>query len=445
MRRRSQRWGIQVTRVLLIFVALGMFCVGTGWSQRIHIDITQPSFQQISIAIPDFKFLSSQSPHLAREMAGTLGHSLEYSGVFRPMDPRGFLEDPQSMGMTAGEIRFNDWKRLGADYLVRSSYEVRGEDIRLEARLFDVFAGQMVVGRVYEGDSEDWRAMVHRLADEILYAITGERGVFDTKLAYVQVQGDAKEIFLCDFDGGNPVQLTDNGSLNLSPAWNSNGSELAFVSYQDGAAKIYGIDVFSGNERLLSGHRGLNIAPAWRPGTSQLAATLSVGGSPDIYLLSPDDGTHEKLVQSWAINVSPSWSPDGKRLAYVSNETGNPQIYVLDVSTGEKRRLTFTGRYNTSPAWSPKGDWIAFSGSTEGRHNIFIVRPDGGDLRQLTHGEGDNESPTWSPDGRMIAFSSTRQGDSSIWALLTNGTGLRRITGEGVQDMPHWSPRFRGN
>ncbi len=445
MKRFSQRRAVHIARVLLISVVFGLFCAGTAWSQRIHIDITQPSFQQISIAIPDFKFLSAQSPQLARQMAQTLGQSLEYSGVFRPMDPRGFLEDPQSMGMTAGEIRFHDWRRLGADYLVRSSYEVRGEELRLEARLFDVLSGRMVVGRGYEGESRNWQSMVHRLADEILYAITGERGVFDTKLAYVQVKGNAKEIFICDFDGGNPQQVTSNGSLNLSPSWHPNGSELAFVSYKEGAAKIYSVNVFTGSERLLSGHKGLNIAPAWRPGTSQLAATLSISGSPDIYLLSPADGSYQKLVHSWAINVSPSWSPDGKRLAYVSNETGSPQIYVLDVSTGEKRRITFSGRYNTSPAWSPKGDWIAFSGSKDGRHNIFIVRPDGSDLRQLTHGEGNNESPTWSPDGRMIAFSSTRQGDSSIWVLLTNGTGLRRLTGEGVQEMPHWSPRFRSN
>ena len=433
---------------IAFFFCLGLVLPGVishpAGAQKIEIDITKPGFQRIPIAIPDFKFQTAEQPQLAREMGELLSADLDFSGLFMPLDPRGFLEDPQSMGVTAGDIKFPDWRRLGSDFLVRASYQAQGSSLRMEARLFDVVAGRMVVGKVYEGEVRNWRPMVHRLADEIIMAITGERGVFDTKIAYVQVQGKVKEIHVADFDGSNPVPVTRDQSLALSPAWSSDGSQLAYVSYKEGNPKVYVANLHTGGHRIVAGFPGINIAPAWRPGTNQLAVTLSKGGNPDIYLVSSSGELMQRLVQSWGINVSPTWSPDGRRMAYVSNEAGNPQIYVMDVSSGQKRRITFSGNYNTSPSWSPKGDWIAFSGMTGGRHNIFIVRPDGGEVRQLTRGEGDNESPTWSPDGRMLAFSSTRQGGAAIWVMLSNGTGLRRITRGGGQEMPDWSPRMGG-
>lgn len=434
------RWARRVLALLWISVlAWGV----PAWAERVYIDITQPSFERIPIAIPDFKYLSSEQTQLARDMSETLARDLDYSGLFRPLDPKGFLEDPQAMGITTENIKFSEWQRLGADFLARGAYQVQGSSIRLEARLFDIPGTRMVLGKVYEGETRNWRAMVHRFANEILFALTGERGVFDSKIAYVQSRGKAKEIYVVDFDGSNPVQVTNDNSINLSPTWNSAGNQLAYVSYKDGNTKVFVTNLMSGADHLVAGFPGLNISPAWRPGTNDLAVTLSKDGSPGIYLISSSGNIIQKLVQGWSINVSPSWSPDGRRLAYVSDETGSPQIYVLDLGSGQKRRLTFGGSYNTSPCWSPKGDWIAYSGMAGGRHNIFLIRPEGSEVRQLTHGEGNNESPTWSPDGRMLAFSSTRQGGSAIWIMLNNGTGARRLMpGGSGQELPDWSPRF---
>jgi len=430
-----------------LLLAILMFC---GWSgaalaERPVIEFTNPGFQRISIAIPDFKYQTSEQTQLAREMGEALAGDLDYSGVFRPLDPKGFLEDPQAMGMTAGEIQFPVWQRLGADYLVRAMYQVHGSSLRMEARLFHVVNGQMILGKIYESDARHWRAIVHRFADEILLALTGDRGVFDTKIAFTQAQGKSKEIVVVDFDGSNPVQLTHDQSLALGAAWNNDGSKIAYASYKEGNAKVFVTNLLDGSQRLLSGYPGINISPAWRPGSNELAVTLSKGGNPDIYLVSSSGEILQRLVQGYSINVSPTWSPDGRRLAYVSDESGNPQIYVLDAGSGQKRRITFSGNYNTSPSWSPKGDWIAYSSLTGGHHNILICKPDGSDVRQLTNGEGNNESPSWSPDGRMIAFSSTRQGGSAIWVLLTNGTGVRRLTRTGSgQELPEWSPRLSG-
>ncbi|MCE5336480.1 MAG: Tol-Pal system beta propeller repeat protein TolB [Desulfobacteraceae bacterium] len=431
-----------VAAVVLAVLCLCMATTG-AFAQTFNIDITKPSFQRIPIAIPDFKYMAPEGTQLARDMGNTLSSDLDFSGIFRPLDPKGFLENPQAIGLNAPEIKFPDWKRLGADFLVRGSYQVNGSQLRMEGRLFDVVGGRMVKGKVYEGDVRNWRSMVHDFADEILLALTGERGVFDTKIAYVQSTGSAKEIFYCDFDGNNPVQVTRDNNLALSPAWSSDQGQLAFVSYRDGAPKVYALNMRSGAQSLICGYPGMNISPAWRPGRNELAVTLNKDGNPDIFLISSTGQILQKLVHGWSINVSPGWSPDGRKLAYVSNESGNPQIYVLDVGSGQKKRLTFSGKYNTAPCWSPKGDWIAYSGTAGGTHNVFIIRPDGSDNRQITNGEGSNESPAWSPDGRMLAFSSTRQGGPAIWIMLTNGTGARKLTRQGgSQELPDWSPRM---
>lgn len=435
-------------RLLLIlpFLAVGMSRLAHAQAQRFELDLTNPNFQRIAIAIPDFKRQSSEQTQLAREMGETLAGDLDFSGIFRPLDPKGFLEDPQTMGLNAPEIKFPDWRRLGADYMVRGNYLVQGGTVKIEARLFDVAAGRPVIAKAYEGDVRGWRAMIHRFADEILYALTGERGVFDTKIAYVQSMGKNKEIFISDFDGSNPVQASRDNSLSLSPAWNPQMSQIAYVSYRDGNAKIYLLNLQDGSSRLLCGYPGMNITPAWRPGRPELAVTLTRDGNPDIFLVSASSGQIlQKLVQGRSINVSPDWSPDGRSLAFVSDESGNPQIYAIDVGSGQKRRLTFSGTYNTSPSWSPKGDFIAYSGTVGGRHHIFIMKTDGSGNRQLTDGDGDDVSPTWSPDGRMIAFSSTRQGGSAIWVSSVNGIGVRRLTRQGGgQELPDWSPRMSG-
>lgn len=418
--------------------------LGVASAQTIYLDITKPSFQRIPIAIPDFKYMTPEQTQLAREMSDLLSNDLNISGVFRPLDRKGFLEDPQSMGLEASEIKFQDWSRLGADFLARCSYQVQGNSIKLDGRLFDV-TGRKMVGtpKSYAGELRAWRHIVHAFADDIMMMLTGERGVFDTKIAYVQSVGSAKEIFYCDFDGNNPVQVTRDNSIALSPSWSPDQSQIAFVSYRDGTPKVYGVNVFNNSTYLISGFPGLNITPAWRPGRNELAVTLTKDGGQDIYLVSPTGQVIRKFGVGFgsSISVSPDWSPDGQKFAYVSNESGNPQIYTFDVTTGQKKRLTFSGNYNTSPAWSPKGDWIAYSGRENGELNIFIIRPDGSENHSLTH-QGRNEGPCWSPDGRNIAYSSNKQGGSAIRIMYLNGTGDWQLTRQsGAQELPDWSPR----
>ena len=345
--------------------------------------------------------MSPEQTQLAREMSDVLSNDLNISGVFRPLDRKGFLENPQAMGLEASEIKFEDWSDQGADFLVRCSYQVQGNSIRLDGRLFDVSGRKLVgTGKSYTGDLRAWRQMVHAFADDIMMMVTGQRGVFDTRIAYVQSVGSAKEIFYCDFDGSNPVQVTRDNNIALSPSWSSDQSQIAYVSYRDGKPKVYGFNVSNNSSYLISGFPGLNISPAWRPGKNELAITLTKDGGQDIYLVSPNrpGDTETRGRFRISISVSPDWSPDGKKFAYVSNESGNPQIYIFDVTTGQKKRLTFSGKYNTSPAWSPKGDWIAYAAGEGGEFNIRIIQTGRQSRTMRSRAEAEMKAPA----GRLM-------------------------------------------
>ena len=227
----SHRFYFRAARVFsILFLVLILLGLAQTVSAVVELQISPSAIQRIPIAVPDFKYMTPEQSQLAREMSEVLSNDLNISGVFRPLDRKGFLEDPQVMGLEASEIKFQDWSRQGADFLARCSYQVQGNSIRLDGRLFDV-AGRKMVGapKSYSGELRAWRQMVHAFADDIMLMLTGERGVFNTKIAYVQNVGTTKEIFYCDFDGYNPVQVTRDNSIALSPTWSPDQSQIAFL------------------------------------------------------------------------------------------------------------------------------------------------------------------------------------------------------------------------
>lgn len=433
---------LRIRLLLLLYI----FIMGTSSvSARVYIDITEPSFRQLPIAIPDFKRGETTHPELATTMAERLRKDLTLSGVFSCLDPSGFLENPQKMGTTVADISFPSWRRLGAEFLVRGQYYTRGDQLHLEMRFFDVVSGTMLVGQAYDGKVDDHPRMIHRFADEIMKYLTGVPGVFSTKIAFVNKEGEEQRLYMVDFDGSNPVLLTPQDNLVLSPHWSFDGMYIAYVGYKDiSLMRLSLLIPSSGSIRTLYEGSGVIVAPRFHPSQPLLAVGLSLEGNPDIYLMNTSNGeVKKKLVGGWPIELPGSWSPDGRKLAYVSGETGFPQIYILDLETTHKMRLTFSGNYNTSPSWSTDGQWIAYSGKIDGYHQIFLIRPDGSEQIQLTSGNYNNEAPSWSPDGRMIAFHSSRSGKYSIWVMMKNGQNLRCLTNiSGEQMLPAWSPRF---
>ncbi|MFO8111396.1 MAG: Tol-Pal system beta propeller repeat protein TolB, partial [Desulfosalsimonadaceae bacterium] len=312
----------------------------------------------------------------------------------------------------------------------------------LEFRLFDPFRQELVFGKRYTGEVSDLRKMVLKFCDEMISRLTGDFGVFNTKIAFASETENGKALYICDFDGENLRRVTDGGHIALSPSWSPDGRSLAYTSYKNGKPDIFVRQVASGNEKLLADHEGLNITPAWvPPDGTRLAATLSFEGDEEIYLLTDSGKVDKRLTRSWGVDVSPAFSPDGEKMAFVSGRAGSPQVYVMNLESGRTSRLTFEGRYNTQPAWSPRGDRIAYSSMNGGGSDIFIVNADGSGIRQLTRDSGKNESPAWSPDGNMIVFSSTRKGDASIYVMTASGSDQRPLVDmPGNQSLPAWSP-----
>ncbi len=429
----------------VLFTALVLFLMATSTVMAAdydYVEINNPFLRKIPTAVPVFKAVTRGAPekNIATEAADFMSEMLEFTGYFKMLDRGAFLADPANPNILAGDIQFKNWSGLGAELLVTGGALIEDDVLKLEMRLFDTFKGELLVGKRYVGEPEDQQRMVRKFCSEILYALTGSRGVFDSKIAFVSTVGTNKEVFICDFDGSHPTQLTRYKSISLSPAWSSDGQWIAYTSYAKGNPDLYIRHVYENRGTVVS-RKGLNIAPAWVPGAHQLAATLSYEGNPEIYLLTGAGKMIKKLTKSSGIDVSASFSPDGRQMAFVSKRGGTPQIYIKDLNSGSVRRFTFSGKNNTQPNWSPKGDQIAYTSMNDGRFNIWIADVSGGGQMQLTRNAGDNESPSWAPDGSMIVFSSSREGASKIYLMTAFGTDQRKLFDmKGKQSEPKWSP-----
>ncbi|MDX2499788.1 MAG: Tol-Pal system beta propeller repeat protein TolB [Deltaproteobacteria bacterium] len=419
-----------------------LFCFAqSDKDQYEYIDISNPFLRKIPLAVPLFKNENgtAQEKRLSNSSADLLASSLEFTGYFKLLDRGAFLFDPQKDGVLTPQINFANWTVIGAELLITGLFKEVDGNITMELRLFDAFKARRIIGKKYAGKEADQRQMIHRFCGEVIKYLTGHRGVYGSKIAFVSTGSGNKEIYSCDFDGYNPQQVTRNRSINLSPAWSSDGRYLDYTSYKNKKPDIFIKDLAEMQETSIN-EKGLNITPAWVPGKFELAATLSFSGDQEIYLLTGSGKVIKRLTSIRGIDLSPTWSPDGKKFAFVSNRAGSPQIYVQDLASEKVRRLTYEGNYNTQPNWSPQSDKIVYASVVDGRRNIVVMGLDGQEPLQLTGESGDNEAPSWSPDGSLIVFSSNREGPFRLYVMTAFGTDQRRLlvmTGE--QTNPKWS------
>lgn len=428
----------EVSMHCVLYLILLLVLPTTIHAQQGYIEVTAPGNRQLKLAVESPRALDpTPSAVSAKEISDVLVFDISMSGIASAESSQ---QSPLPGGITLADTDFKAWMTGGYDLLVRSEYRIKGDELTIEFRLFDVPNRKMLTAKRYLGRTKQLRRFAHSFADEILLAMTGEKGCFTSRIAFVSTQTGNKEISIMDWDGHNPLPLTKNGSINLNPDFAPDGREILFTSYKRGNPDLYRRALSNTAEVPLSSRKGLNITGNWSPDGNKIALALSKDGDAEIYTIAKDGGRPVRLTVSKSLEVYPGWSPDGKQLAFVSDRLGKPQIFIMDANGGNVRRLTTSGSYNVNPRWSPKGDRIAYSRSQDG-FQIYTIHPDGSGDTQLTN-EGNNENPSWSPDGRFISFSSKRSGGNGIYVMRADGSGQTRVSqGKGGHSQPAWSPR----
>ena len=398
----------------------------------VNIVIDQPSMKKFAISIPDFvpNTGGTGGPDMTRGLSDRLAANLDMTGIFVSLDRRTFMETNPMAGVGNVPLKFQEWRAIGSELVIKGAFTLTGDQLTLELRLYDVFESRQRLGKRYTGSRQDARTMINRFTNLVLHEITGEYGVFGTKIVFRRGARLDKRIYTTEFGSDESVGVGGGPGPCSMPTIAADGT-VAYIHRNDNQGRRH--ELFVGGRQVFTWQHTI-VSPAFTPGGGLLVA-LTGKHSTNIFRIEGDKSI--RITNLPGINISPSVSPDGSRMAFMSDRSGRAQIYVASISGGAVRRLT-DGKQNTDPDWSPRGDRIVFCGSAS---DIFTIKPDGSDLQQLTSGAGRNTRPSWSPDGRMIVFASTRQGRSQLYTMTANGERQQPLMPDdpGDQHTPYWS------
>ncbi|MCP5468013.1 MAG: Tol-Pal system beta propeller repeat protein TolB [Deltaproteobacteria bacterium] len=432
------------TSIILFLLNLIFTNFVTSFAQAAAIYINIEDFspaQKFPIAVSDIINQKEQIPdEEGVEIADILRRNLKLAGYFDIIPKSQYLD--KSAALLPEQVNFKKWTATGARVFIKGAYVKRGKSRTLELRLYDPELQNMLVGKEYKVKKDQIHAAIHRFADEVMLALTGQRGFYSTKIAAACGLPGKEQIVIMNVDGSQKTEVTNNQAMNLSPAWSPNNTQIVFTSYLKYFPEIYltqnkGLNDWSKPQRLTF-NNSLNITPTFSPDGQSIAFASSMDGDPDIFLIDPTGQKSGSIVKNFGIDISPTWSPDGQYVAFSSERAGNLHIFVTDRSGSSTTRLTFTGYQNDTPEWSPRGDKIAFIRRASGGFNIFTMNADGSDVRQLTE-VANNENPVFSPDGRYILFSRSQGDKNDLYIMMWDGSNQTPITQEGNCKTPDWS------
>ncbi len=407
---------------------------------QLRVDITRGNVDPIPIAISPFAGDSGRGAELGQSIADVVAANLDGSGLFRTLDRRAYIQSPEEL---RGVPRFADWRQINAQALVSGTVGSGPQGLGIEFRLWDVYGGSQLRGLRYDTAESQWRRIAHKISDVIYERMTGEKGYFDTRIAYVAESGPAqrriKRIAIMDQDGANHRFLTDGSTLVLTPRISPDGSRVAYLEFRGIRPRVFLRDIDGSRVVPVGDLDGMTFSPRFSPDGASMLVTLAAGGNSDIYSVPLGGGAARRLTNSPAIDTSPSYSPDGARICFNSDRGGSPQLYVMDRSGGGASRISFgDGRYG-SPAWSPRGDYIAFTSIKGGAFHIGVMKPDGSDERLITRSSLD-QGPSWAPNGRILLFARKGGGGSRLVAIDASGYNERQVRTPQDASDPDWSP-----
>lgn len=456
-----------VQKYLMTLTAL-ITVYGTHASaQQAYIKIGEAQSKKSNLAFPAMNQTNSSknSNHikLASEIHTVAKKDLELSTYFNMISPEAFLEDTSKISIKSKAIEptgftFDKWKTISAEFLIRSSFSIIGDEINVEMYLYQVNEGKTVVGKKYKGKSNQTTQIGHTLANDVLEALTGQRGSFLSKIVATTDRSGHKEVITMNWDGTDQDIITRDRSIAISPNWSPDGKKLLYSIYTRKAKSaqqnltLFEHNLSSNKRTIISNRNGLNSGGSYSPDGKYIYLTISQGGSPDIYKLNLSGDIVKRLTNgpSGAMNVEAALSKDGSQIAFSSDRGGNPAIYTMTVNGDSVKRLTFEkdGKYNSTPSWSPDGQKIAFASQIGKYFDIFIMNSDGSDLRRLTTAykangsRASNEDPTFSPDGRFVAFTSNRTGKFQLYVISVDGKEERRVTQDSYN---YYKPKWSNN
>jgi TolB protein len=400
---------------------------------QLSIEITGAGAQRIPIAIAPF----AGEAALAGGITGIVRADLERSGVFR-----GLEVPPMSPPLTeAASVSYPEWRARLADALLLGSVLER-PDGRYEVRfrLFDIVKQAPLGGIAYTLNKDQARATAHRIADFVYEKLTGEKGVFSTRIAYVVKRGNRYELQIADADGAGAQTALASFEPIISPAWAPDGRRLAYVSFENKKPVVYVHSLADGKRNVVANFKGSNSAPAWAPDGARLAVTLSREGGSQIFLVNADGSGVRRLTSSSAIDTEPRFSPDGRFIYFTSDRGGSPQIYRMPAGGGEPQRVTFEGSYNVSPRISPDGKTLAYIARNEGKFQVAMLDLSNRQVQILTDSDRD-ESPSFAPNGRMILLATVIAGRGVLSAVSADGRVKQRLSATaGDVREPAWGP-----
>ena len=424
---------VQRRRWLLALAAGTLARTGPAAAQ-FRVEISGVGARQIPIVIAALRGQDRAPLALGNVVAA----DLQRSGLFAPMDAGQALDETSA-------VNASEWRARGADALLAGSVTKLADgrfDVRI--KLWDVVRGDELLARNRVVHEADLRLAAHRIADEIFEKLTGERGVFATRLAYVLKSAGSYTLRIADADGeGGQVALTSRDPI-ISPAWSPDGKELAYVSFESQKAVVWVQELLSGRRRVVADFRGSNSAPAWSPDGQQLVLALSREGLTQLYVMPRQGGTPQRLTSSPSIDTEPVWSSDGRQIYFVSDRSGGPQIYRVAVgggaSGGNAERVSFSGNYNISPALSPDGKQLAYITRQGGAYRLALQEIGASAVQILSDGN-DDESPSFAPNGRLLLYATRQQGrDVLMTSTLDGKIKTRLLSSGGDMREPVWGP-----
>ncbi len=414
-----------------LLLALGLAGVLPSAFAQFRVEVTGVGMTQIPIGVIVFRG-EAQAP---QKISQIVKADLERSGLFRGVDTIGQAADETT------RLELPTFRQRGVDAVVAGSISALADgrfDVRL--RLWDTVGGKDLGGQSYSPPAGDLRLTAHRISDFIYEKLTGEKGVFSTRIAYVTKAAQRYTLWVADSDGEGAQSALISPEPIISPSWSPNGAQLAYVSFESRKPVIYVHEVLTGKRNLVANFRGSNSAPAWAPDGRQIVATLSQQGGSQLYAISLSGGEPKRLTQSSSIDTEPAYSPDGKSIYFVSDRGGAPQIYKMSPSGGNAERVTFNGSYNISPAVSPDGRYLAYISRVGGAFKLQLMELASGTVTSLTD-TGSDENPSFAPNSRLIVYATQQQGREALMTTTLDGKIKARLSGAGgdIRE-PDWSP-----